>query len=119
MPAIHWDKVVPVLISIGIIIAVAVLRNTSRTLAVILATMPIQIPLTLFIVYGGVDVSGMTERAALITFAEGLLVGIFATLVFTIALYLAARAGWSLLGMLGAGYGAWAVTLVVINLVRG
>lgn len=35
----------PVLVSIGIIIAVAVLRNVNKQFAAIVATMPINIPL--------------------------------------------------------------------------
>jgi hypothetical protein len=116
---IAWDKVLPVLVAIAIIIVVAVLRNTSRAFAAVAATMPIQIPLTLFVVFSGVDVASPTGRAGLIAFTEGLVIGLFSTLVFTIVIWLAARAGWSLWAMLGGGYAAWAVALFVLTWLRG
>lgn len=115
---IAWEKVLPVLISIAILIAVAVLRNTSRTFATIAATMPIQMPLTLYIVYSGTDITGAGEHEALLGFIEGLIIGLFATFIFICAVYVAARAGSSLIGMLLAGYAAWAVSLVVLNAAR-
>ncbi len=42
---IDWSRVTPVLISIGIIIGIAILRQYSKTIAAIAATMPINIPL--------------------------------------------------------------------------
>ena len=44
-------QILPVIVSILIIIAVAILRNYSKTLAAIFATMPINIPLSLWIIY--------------------------------------------------------------------
>lgn len=115
---IAWEKVLPVLISIAILIAVAIFRNTSRTFATIAATMPIQMPLTLYIVHSGTNISGAGEHEALLAFIEGLIIGLFATFVFICAVYVAARSGSSLIGMLLVGYAAWAVTLLIINAAR-
>jgi hypothetical protein len=50
---IDVQRILPVLVSILIIISVAVLRQYSKTFAAIAATMPINIPLGLWIVYAG------------------------------------------------------------------
>ncbi len=46
-------QVMPVVVSIVVIIAVAVVRSYSKTLATITATMPVNIPLAMWIVYSG------------------------------------------------------------------
>ncbi len=48
-----WQQVVPVVASILTIIVIAVVRVYSKTLAAITATMPVTIPLALWIVYSG------------------------------------------------------------------
>lgn len=50
-----FQKIFPVLTSIAIIIVVAILRDRSRAVAAVLATMPINIPLALWIVSSGSD----------------------------------------------------------------
>ena len=59
--SIDWQRVLPVAVSIGIIIAVAVLRQYSKTFAAIAATMPINVPLALWIIYSGGGTAG-SER---------------------------------------------------------
>ncbi len=92
MHADTWRQVGPVLLSILIILAVAVLRNHSRVLAGILGTMPISIR----------------------QYTDTLPFGILGTVAFILAVWLAARAGWKLLPMLAVGYVTWGVTLVLI-----
>ena len=46
-----WRQVVPVLISIVILIVIAIVRASSKTLAAIISTMPVTIVLSLWIVY--------------------------------------------------------------------
>lgn len=108
---IEWGKVLPVIVSIGVIMIVAALRNHSRAVAAIAATMPINIPLTIWIV-----TSGTTDNNpdALVGFIEGLLIGIIPTVFYLIAAYVAARLGWSLVMVLLAGYAAWGGTLIII-----
>lgn len=111
---IAWHKILPVLVSIAIIILVAILREHSRTFAAIVATMPINVPLALWIVYsadGG-------DRLVMSQFTEALLINIWPSMVFLVIAWLLARAGWALLPMLLVAYLGWGVGLGVIFLVR-
>lgn len=107
-------QVGPVVLSILVIIAVAVVRNYSRTLAAVTATMPVAIPLSLWIVYTGYA----GERAQIREYTDTLPLGLLSTLAFTVAVWLTSRAGWRLWPMIGAGYVAWAGTLAVLLWVR-
>lgn len=70
-----YQKALPVVVSICIILAVAYLRNRSRTLAVILGTMPINLPLALWVTFGG---SGASQEE-IVAFVRSLLWGLAAT----------------------------------------
>lgn len=110
---IAWDRVLPVAFSIGVILLVAVLREYSRTFAAIAATMPINVPLALWIVF-----SGESDQASRIAFSEGLLIGIFPTVLFLIVSWLVVRAGWPPVPTIVAGYVAWGIALGAIMLIR-
>ena len=110
---IDWQRVLPVLVSMGVILLVAVLRQHSRTLAAITATMPINIPLALWIVY-----SGDSDSTNRITFIEGLFVGLIPTLVFLAVAYWGARSGWNVFPMIIAGYVGWGLSLGLLLLVQ-
>lgn len=97
----------PVAISMLVLIAIAVLQAQSKTIAAITATMPLTIPLALWIVYA----ANRDNPAAISEFTGSLLVGVIATLVFAVALWLAARAGLGLVPMLATAYLAWAAAL--------
>ena len=111
---IEWRNVLPVLVSIGVILLVAVLRNYSRTLAAITATMPINIPLAMWIVYSGAP----SDRAGMTTFVEGMIVGLIPAFAFLIVAFLATHQGWSFPGIIGSGYAAWGVCLGVVLLLQ-
>lgn len=110
---IAWERVLPVIVSIGVIIVVAVVRQYSRTFAAIAATMPINVPLALWIVF-----SGDEDPVSRVAFAEGLLIGIFPTVAFLIVSVLVVRAGWALVPTIVAGYVAWGVALGILLLLR-
>lgn len=111
---IAWGRVLPVLVSIAIIILVAVLREYSKTIAAVAATMPINVPLALWIVAAG---DGQNP-AVLAEFTQAIFINIWPTVVFIIIVWLAARAGWSLMPMLLAGYAGWGVSLGAIFFIR-
>lgn len=102
-----WNDVFPVIISIAVIILVAVLEKHSKLVAAITATMPLGIPLALWIVYS----STRGEPAAVESFTRSMAIGILPTVAFAIAIWLAARAGLKLGPILGVGYLTWAVSL--------
>ena len=105
-----WQQVAPVIISIIVIVVVAVARSYSTTLAAITATMPLTIPLSLWIVYAG---SG-GDRATTIQYTQSLFVLMMATVLFVVAAWLAARAGWGLARIIVTGYVAWGIAIAAI-----
>ena len=112
---VDWQRVLPVLVSIAIIIAIAILRTYSRTIAAVAATMPINIPLGLWIVYSAAP----GDRASVTQFAEVLMVSLPATLVFAVVAWLGARAGWNIGAIIAAGYVGWGLTLLAGMALRG
>ena len=112
---IDWGRVAPVIVSILIIIAVAILRNYSRTLAAIFATMPVNIPLGLWVVYGGGDMT----NDALAAFANNTFWNMFPTVLYIGVVVLGVKANWTLITSILAGYAAWGVSLAGLTLVRG
>ena len=109
-----WRQVGPVLLSVLVIIAVAIVRNYSRTLAAVTATMPVSIPLSLWIIYSGYQ----GDRDQVRQYTDALPIGLLSTLAFTVAVWFASRAGWRLWPMIGAGYAAWGASLGIFLLLR-
>lgn len=103
------QKALPVIASILIILGVAFLRERSRTLAAILATMPINIPLGLWVLFGG----GNYDPHLAAMFVRALVPGLIATLVWVGAVWLALQWGWALLPAVLGGYGVWGVLVIV------
>ncbi len=112
---IDWNRILPVIVSIAIIIAIAILRNYSRTFAAIVAVMPINIPLGMWIIYAGED----NSQQALAEFSESLLLNIVPTLFFMVVTWQATRAGWGLVPSIAAGYAVWLITLLGVFALRG
>lgn len=111
---IDWGRIAPVIVSIAIIILVAILRNYSKTLAAILATMPINIPLALWVVNSGGD---MTQDTMTV-FTSNMFWNMFPTMLFIGAVVLLTRAGWQLFPSILTGYLIWAVSLALLTLLR-
>jgi len=109
-----WQQVVPVVASILTIIVIAIVRVYSKTLAAITATMPVTIPLALWIVHSG----SSGDQATVVGFIEALFVTMVANLFFILTIWLAARSGWRLVPLLIVGYLVWGVVLGLIMGVR-
>lgn len=109
---IVWGRVLPVIVSITLILIIAVLREYSKTLAAIASTMPINIPLGMWIVYSGTDTAGMEQ------FTRALLINIWPTIVFLVIAWLMARAGYGVLAMIVVGYIGWGIGLGIMLLLR-
>ena len=105
-----WHDILPVVISIIVILLVAVIEKQSKMIAAITATMPLTIPLTLWIVYS--SVSG--DQQAFSQFTLGLLLGVIPTLGFVIATWLASRVGLMLVPMVSVGYLTWGIGVILI-----
>lgn len=111
---IVWSKLLPVIASIGIIIAIAIMREYSRALSAIFATMPLNIPLGMWIVYAGAE----NKQAELAQFSEAVLLNIVPTIGFMLVAWQTTRHGWDLVPSIIAGYAAWAVGMVLIFVLR-
>jgi hypothetical protein len=99
-----FQKLFPVLTSIAIILVVAALRDKSRALAAVLATMPINVPLALWVV-----ASGSNEDAQVMAdFVRSLMISVVPGFIWLGVVFLALRVGWNLWLAIGAGYGVWA-----------
>ncbi len=96
------QRYAPVLVSICLIIGLAVLRNRSRTLAAILATMPINLPLGFWIVS-----SGGANQADMSNFARSTLIALVPTFIWILAVLVLLRAGWTVWPAMFGGYTAW------------
>jgi hypothetical protein len=104
------QEILPVIVSIGVIILVAVLQRYSKTVAAVTATMPVNIPLSIWIIYAssGGDHSTMTN------YADGLVAGIIPTVAFVVAVWFAARLGFHLASTILFGYATWTVVLLAV-----
>jgi len=108
------QSILPVIISIVVIIAVAILERQSKFAAAITATMPLGIPLALWIVYSAND--GSPE--VMMDLTRGITLGIIPTLGFVVAVWAAARLELKLVPMLVMGYISWGVLFGLILLIR-
>lgn len=99
------SNVIPVVSSILIILAIAFLRERSKTLAAILATMPINIPLGLWVLFG----TGEADPSVVALFLRALLPGLLASLVWVGVVFALVQTGMSLWLSIPLGYVAWGV----------
>lgn len=111
---IDWSRTTPVIVSIAIIILIAIVRQYSKTLAAITVTMPLNIPLGMWIVYSGSD----NHQVALAEFSEAAMMNIIPTIVFLIVAWQLSKIGFSLLQTIIIGYIAWAGCLGLIYFIR-
>lgn len=114
MNQFRWNDLLPVFVSITVIILVATLQKYSKPVAAVTATMPLTIPLALWIVYS----STQGDRSSVESFTRSMVVGIIPTMAFALALWVGARAGFKLGAMLGLGYTTWLVTLLIVLGIR-
>jgi len=112
--SIDWSRIAPVLISIGIIILIAILRQYSKTFAAIAVTMPVNIPLGMWIVYSGSE----DHQAAMAEFSQAAVMNIIPTVVFLIVAWQLSKAGYSAVATIILGYIAWAICLGLIYLIH-
>lgn len=112
---IAWSKVLPVVISCITIIFIALISENSRFIAGITATMPLGVPLSMWVVYANAD----SDQVALRDYINSLGLGFVALLAFMIVVWFATnRLNASLWPSIGMGYAAWAVVLGVASVIR-
>lgn len=108
------SEIIPVAISIVVIVLVAITQRYSKLFAAVTATMPLSIPLSLWIVYA----SAQGDRSQVEEFAQSLVIGLIPTLGFTVALWLGARQGLKIVPLLALSYATWGVVLMAMIGVR-
>jgi len=111
---IKFQEVIPVIISVVVIILVAIIEKQSKIFAAMTATMPLTIPLALWIVYS----SSGGDKTVVSQFSQNLFVSLLPTVAFVITVWLAARAGLKLVPILACGYAVWGVGATILLLVR-
>jgi uncharacterized membrane protein (GlpM family) len=84
------DKAVTVILSVVIVVLVAVVQERSRTLAAIIATMPLTAPLAMWIVFS----ASRGDQRQTGDFVGSMVVGSVASLVFVLACWLGFRHAW-------------------------
>lgn len=103
----NWQRLIPTLTSIALILVITFLRDKSRTFAAIIAVTPINIPLALWIISG----SSGDDPVTLANFSRALFVGLIPVFLWLATAFLAFRAGWSLWATFGVAYLVWAALL--------
>ncbi len=106
----NWHRTLPVVASILIILAVAVLRDRSKLLATLFATMPINMPLALWVLASSSDATS----TALAEYARLFFISLIPGLIWLGVVYVALRAGWTLPAALLAGYAVWGAIIGVL-----
>jgi hypothetical protein len=101
------QKALPVVTSVIIILAVAFLRDRSKVLATIFATMPINMPLALWVMIS----DGPEDSALLANYVRSFIIGLVPAFIWLGVVYVCLRLGWNLLGSIGAGYLVWVVLI--------
>ena len=101
------ERVVPVVLSIAIIVLVAVIQERSRSLAAIIATVPLTAPLAMWIVFSATH--GDHRQTA--EFVGSMIVGFVGSLLFVFACWFALRRQWSFPLVLVFASTVWLVTV--------
>jgi hypothetical protein len=104
------QKSIPVITSIALILLVAVLRDRSRTWAAILATMPLNIPLAIWVIASGSE----NDPAIVGDTLHSIIIGMLAGVVWMAVVYGLVRAGWGVALAIGGGYVVWAVLIAAL-----
>ena len=111
---LRMQDVLPVVISVIVIIAVALLEKSSKLFASITATMPLTIVLAIWIVYSAND----GNKLVMDNFNLNLLIGLLPTALFVVAAWLSIRAGIKLMPTIGIGYVIWGISSWILILIR-
>jgi hypothetical protein len=109
-----WQDTIPVLISILVLVVVAILQKQSKLAAALTTTMPLTVPLAMWIVYSSSD----GNQETMTQFNLGMVLGIIPSIGFLITAWLASRAGLRLVPTILLGYGVWAVGAAAIITLR-
>jgi uncharacterized membrane protein (GlpM family) len=103
------ERAVTVLVSVLIVVLVAVAQERSRSLAAIIATMPVTAPLAMWIVF----TASRGDPRQTADFVGSMVLGSVASLVFVLACWFGFCRQWGFLGSLGFAAAVWAIVLLI------
>jgi hypothetical protein len=109
MPTVYRIVIGCVLITL-----VAIVSDRSRTMAGVLATAPINIPIILWVLWGNTH----GDYASLATVSRSMLIGLVSTACFTVVCWFGFRQRWSFAQIIAVGYLAWALVVFGPAVVR-
>ena len=108
------QEVLPVLISIAIIIAVAFLQRQSKLAAAIISVTPIRASLAIWIINAAVN----GNKSEVVKFNQSVALSLIPTFLFAVGAWYAAKADMKIGGILLSGYGTWAVATGILYMLR-
>lgn len=106
------ERIVPVVLSVVIIVLVAVVQERSRTLAALVAAMPLTAPLAMWIVFSATQ----GDHAQTAAFVRSMALGFVASLAFVLACWFALARHWGFAPALVFGAAVWLATVLVPSL---
>ena len=109
-----FDKALPVVASVAIIVLVAIVQERSRDLAAIVATLPLTAPLAAWIVFSA---SG-GDHPHTAEFVRSMLAASIANVLFIVACWYGLQQRWPFALVMLVAFGVWGVLVAVPYLVR-
>ena len=108
------QRISQLLVSFGILTAIAFISERSRVLAAVVSVMPLNITLALWFVSTntGGDAAISANFSRMVTF------GLIPTALFAAACWLGFRQGWSLSRVLIVGYAVWLTAMGLYRLIE-
>jgi hypothetical protein len=103
------EKLVTVVLSVLIVVMVAVVQERSRHLAAIIATMPLTVPLAMWIVFS----ASRGDQRQTADFVGSMLVGIVGNVLFVLACWLGFRREWGFLATVAFAAAVWLLIVVL------
>jgi len=108
------EKLLPVVASVVIIVAVAVVQDRSRAMAAVVAMVPLTAPLAAWIVYSAS--AGNHQHTA--QFVRSMLAASVANVLFIVVFWYGLRQQWLFPVVVVVAFGVWGVLVALPYLVR-
>ena len=108
------QRIYQLLISFGILTAIAFISERSRVLASVVSVMPLTITFALWFVY----TSDNGDPVLSAEFSRMMTFGLIPTMLFTTACWFGFRQGWSVGRVVAVGYAVWLTAMGLYRLIE-